>query len=685
MKTLLFLISFFSFYHVFGQFPINTGTTNVDWFGQCTLTDDNNLLIVGTTNYIGNGASADVSLKKTDLNGNTLWNQSFGVGGSEDLASGIISTSDGGYIICNGHTRSYAGSIYTGGINYYSATYIIKVDANGNQIWAKSLGGTSFGDNYGVSVVENSNGEYICYGHVQHHNGCSGYATRILKLSSTGAVLWSNCLPVNPDLLGGFTRIQGENNYIGAHNLSGTVVLRKYNDNGVVTSQINYQYQGINTTSSKLISNSAGEFYFLGSSNNKAVVAKFDNSMNLLWDTTFLTQYNSRFSDLKLYGSNLVLVGDIEVVDATNEYDFWLVKITPTGQFLSEFVHPSAGVDVYSRGSAIYQNDIFITGQIASAGTNQYAVKINLVSSLCSNTASQIQSISCDSYLAPDGQTYINSGVFTATIPNSTGCDSTITIDLTIKSSTTNSIITSACENYTAPDGQQYTSSGIYTAVIPNSAGCDSTITIDLTVNQPTSSSISEHSCGIYTAPDGQVYSNTGTYTATIPNQAGCDSTITIDLNVTNIDNSVTVDGLLLSANQLIAGYQWLDCDNGNLEMIGEFNQHFEVTQNGQYAVEISYEGCVDTSQCVLIDYVGLESIIHSNISFYTYYETLNLTYDQLPLNTSVNIFDLQGKIVLSTVLNPKIDISILNNGFYFLQITNNSEVIFKEKFMKYD
>lgn len=303
----------------------------------------------------------------------------------------------------------------------------------------------------------------------------------------------------------------------------------------------------------------------------------------------------------------------------------------------------------------------------------------------CINTSSTISQSNCNSYIAPDGQVYNNSGTYTAIIPNSTGCDSTITINLTIKNSTSNSIITSACESYTAPDGQIYSASGNYTAIIPNSEGCDSTITIDLTVNQPSSSSISEHSCGIYTAPDGQLYSTSGTYTATIPNQAGCDSTITIDLNVTNIDNSVTVDGLLLSANQLIAGYQWLDCDNGNLEMIGEFNQHFEVTQNGQYAVEISYEGCVDTSQCVLIDYVGLESIIHSNISFYSYYETLNLTYDQLPLNTSVNIFDLQGKIVLNTVLNPKIDISILNNGFYFLQITFNSEVIFKEKFMKYD
>jgi len=46
-----------------------------------------------------------------------------------------------------------------------------------------------------------------------------------------------------------------------------------------------------------------------------------------------------------------------------------------------------------------------------------------------------------------------------------------------------NSITETACDSYTAPDGAVYTTSGIKTAVIPNAAGCDSTITIDLTIN----------------------------------------------------------------------------------------------------------------------------------------------------------------------------------------------------------
>lgn len=64
------------------------------------------------------------------------------------------------------------------------------------------------------------------------------------------------------------------------------------------------------------------------------------------------------------------------------------------------------------------------------------------------------------------------------------GKDSTIILPVIINSLHTSANISEiACKNYTAPDGQVYTTSGIKTAIIQNAAGCDSTITIDLTVN----------------------------------------------------------------------------------------------------------------------------------------------------------------------------------------------------------
>ncbi|MDL2262023.1 T9SS type A sorting domain-containing protein [Bacteroidales bacterium OttesenSCG-928-I21] len=65
-----------------------------------------------------------------------------------------------------------------------------------------------------------------------------------------------------------------------------------------------------------------------------------------------------------------------------------------------------------------------------------------------------------------------------------TGNDSTKTILISIpEPNTYNSIIETACDSYTAPDGQVYTvSNPDITTIIPNSMGCDSIISIDLTI-----------------------------------------------------------------------------------------------------------------------------------------------------------------------------------------------------------
>ena len=119
-----------------------------------------------------------------------------------------------------------------------------------------------------------------------------------------------------------------------------------------------------------------------------------------------------------------------------------------------------------------------------------------------------------------------------------------------INQNTAASITPNACDTYTAPDGAVYTSTGMYTAVIPNAAGCDSTITIDLTVNTSTASSISETSLDSYTAPSGAVYTTSGVFNDIITNAAGCDSviTITLTMNYTGIEE-LTDEQIFLTPN----------------------------------------------------------------------------------------------------------------------------------------
>ena len=69
------------------------------------------------------------------------------------------------------------------------------------------------------------------------------------------------------------------------------------------------------------------------------------------------------------------------------------------------------------------------------------------------------------------------------TIANDAGCDSVITVNLTVRNKTTETITANVCDTYTSPSGRHtWFGTGIYKDTIPNAAGCDSILTINLTV-----------------------------------------------------------------------------------------------------------------------------------------------------------------------------------------------------------
>jgi Leucine-rich repeat (LRR) protein len=99
------------------------------------------------------------------------------------------------------------------------------------------------------------------------------------------------------------------------------------------------------------------------------------------------------------------------------------------------------------------------------------------------NTDSTFSAISCDEYISPSGKIWNISDVYMDTIPNASGFDSIITINLTILETTYASIFISSCGSYISPSGQVWNVTNTYTDTIPNAAGCDSVITIDLTID----------------------------------------------------------------------------------------------------------------------------------------------------------------------------------------------------------
>ena len=142
------------------------------------------------------------------------------------------------------------------------------------------------------------------------------------------------------------------------------------------------------------------------------------------------------------------------------------------------------------------------------------------------------------------GETYTQSGTYTEVLQNAAGCDSTVTLNLTIKDATSGSEIVSNCGAYKwETTGETYTQSGTYTEVLQNAAGCDSTVTLNLTIKAATSGSETVSNCGAYKwETTGETYIQSGTYTGVVPNAAGCDSTITLNLTIlSKSSHTVTV------------------------------------------------------------------------------------------------------------------------------------------------
>ncbi len=139
--------------------------------------------------------------------------------------------------------------------------------------------------------------------------------------------------------------------------------------------------------------------------------------------------------------------------------------------------------------------------------------------------------------------------------------------------------------------------------------GCDSTVTINLLVLPEVTGVDIQTACNSYIWIDGNTYnSNNNTAMHTIENGAanGCDSVVTLDLTINSVDVSTTINQSTISANANGAVYQWLDCDDNYNPITGETNQSFDVILSGNYAVEVTENGCTDTSACEIISTAGL-------------------------------------------------------------------------------
>lgn len=156
--------------------------------------------------------------------------------------------------------------------------------------------------------------------------------------------------------------------------------------------------------------------------------------------------------------------------------------------------------------------------------------------------------------------------------------------------------------------------------------------------------------------------------------------TVTPAVTINSVDASTSTIGDVISAvNSSATSYQWVDCNNANAPIASETNQSFTATAVGNYAVEVTQNGCMVTSPCVNIATLGIsDDVFGAGIKLYPNPTTGNVTlsFNENIAETTFTIFDVIGKeVYVSQKVNEKsvlLNINHFSSGVYFVQIQND-------------
>jgi hypothetical protein len=297
----------------------------------------------------------------------------------------------------------------------------------------------------------------------------------------------------------------------------------------------------------------------------------------------------------------------------------------------------------------------------------RYNLKIN-------RSITVFQSVkACDSALV-QGKSYKQSALLDFKYNTFKGCDSIHKVLLTVNKAKTQNVDVTACDKFISPQNKTYSADGTYTEKYISGVGCDSFVNFKVKINKSFVTYDSMEVCK--SALIGGIrYTSSGLVKHKTKSIKGCDSTANIELTVIKIDTVVTRNGNTLTARQSGAVYQWISC--GNMQPIPfQGSQSFHSSFDGDYAVVIIWNGCMDTSACHMFRVNAIdESQLSKSVQL-----TPNPNSGQFNLVTkydlsNIRILDLTGRVVreYDTIGQDNSPVETgLQAGIYLLEFTHS-------------
>ena len=188
---------------------------------------------------------------------------------------------------------------------------------------------------------------------------------------------------------------------------------------------------------------------------------------------------------------------------------------------------------VFMVGTSAYTETGVYTDILTSSGGCDSIVVLDLT--VNTSLTTEITEEICDGELVEvGGETFGTTGLHSVTIEAVNGCDSTIHLDLLVHSNENVVLNEIICAGQSIKVGEEtFSNGGTYTIDLQTEMGCDSTITLNLTVAPGLAVLLNETICENESFEmGGNLFDETGTYITTLTAQGGCDSTVTLNLIV---------------------------------------------------------------------------------------------------------------------------------------------------------
>lgn len=219
-----------------------------------------------------------------------------------------------------------------------------------------------------------------------------------------------------------------------------------------------------------------------------------------------------------------IILSDVNSVDKASSST--MSYPAATSQYVEEFI---TACDQYVSNNKVYRKSGVYTEKLKTIAGCDSIVTLHLT--IHESEFAEYDEIACDFYEWHDS-IYTESGDYDYYTTTDQGCERWEVLHIIINNSEREECTITACESYEW-NGQTYTESGEYVYNTTAANGCDSIVTLHLTINATKYTEETITACDSYTW-NGQNYTESGEYIYTTTAANGCDSIVTLHLTINN-------------------------------------------------------------------------------------------------------------------------------------------------------